>query len=93
MVAAGGVIDPELGDELVKLHEEEGLESYLGHAYTRAALLHSLVADEPAAVDAGEAVDDVSLGHSWQVTSGGRPVASTGEPPALRRGPSGGYAT
>ncbi len=46
MVAAGGAIDAELGGELVELYEKEGLTTYLGHAYTRAALLYSMVGDE-----------------------------------------------
>ncbi|KAK0730195.1 hypothetical protein B0H67DRAFT_478747 [Lasiosphaeris hirsuta] len=50
MVAAGGAITPELGAELVALYEQEGLLTYLGHAYTRAALLFSMVADEEQAV-------------------------------------------
>ncbi|KAK1757823.1 SET domain-containing protein 5 [Echria macrotheca] len=50
MMASGSGIDPRLGDELVRLLHEERLESYLGQAYTRAALLHSLVGNGDEAV-------------------------------------------
>ena len=50
MVGSGGPIDPGVGVKLVSLYEKERLESYLGQAYTRTALLHSMVGDEEQAV-------------------------------------------
>lgn len=49
MVSTGN-IDPTLGDELVQLYEEEKFETYIGQAFTRAALLHSLVGNETMAI-------------------------------------------
>lgn len=49
-MVATGTIDPTLGDELVALYEQEKFETYIGQAFTRAALLHSLVGNETMAV-------------------------------------------
>jgi hypothetical protein len=46
LVAAGNGVDATLGDELVGLYEAERFWTYIGQAYTRAALLHSLVGNE-----------------------------------------------
>lgn len=45
-VSAGVIIDPNMGDELVRLYEEEKFDSYIGQALTRAALVHSLLGNE-----------------------------------------------
>ena len=39
-------LTPELGLKLVKLYEDERLQTYLGQAYTRAALIFSMHGDE-----------------------------------------------
>ncbi|KAK3393286.1 hypothetical protein B0H63DRAFT_406421 [Podospora didyma] len=36
---------PEMGGRLAELYEQERLDSYLGHAYTRAALVYSMFED------------------------------------------------
>ncbi|KAK0630248.1 hypothetical protein B0T17DRAFT_615929 [Bombardia bombarda] len=45
-VTGGGQISPEMGADLVKLYRDERLFTYLGHAYTRAALIYSMFGDE-----------------------------------------------
>lgn len=45
-VSAGVIIDPGLGDKLVRLYEAEKFDSYIGQALTRAALVHSLLGNE-----------------------------------------------
>ena len=46
MVAGEIPIDTALADELVRGYEEEKFFTYIGQAYTRAALLHSLMGNE-----------------------------------------------
>ncbi|KAK3388099.1 hypothetical protein B0T20DRAFT_109278 [Sordaria brevicollis] len=38
----GGDLTTEMGERLVKLYREEGLETYIGHAYTKAALIYAM---------------------------------------------------
>lgn len=44
-VGSGGEIPRDMGGRLVRLYEEEMLDSYLAHALTKAALLASMVGD------------------------------------------------
>ncbi|KAK0632653.1 hypothetical protein B0T14DRAFT_598083 [Immersiella caudata] len=46
MVAGKKKIDTEAADELLRLYKEERFITYIGQAYTRAALLHSLMGHE-----------------------------------------------
>lgn len=45
MISGEKEAEVELGDELIRLYEEEKFEIYIGQAYARAALLHSLMGD------------------------------------------------
>jgi hypothetical protein len=44
-------VTPETGAQLVRLHHEERLDIYMGHAYTRAALNFALFAKEEKAIE------------------------------------------
>jgi len=45
MLSGDKETDAEQGDELIRLYEEEKFDIYMGQAYARAALLHSLMGD------------------------------------------------
>lgn len=48
IVGSGGDIPKDIGDRLVELYKEERLDNYIAHAYTKAALLKSMLGDEEA---------------------------------------------
>ncbi|KAK3694470.1 hypothetical protein B0T22DRAFT_496875 [Podospora appendiculata] len=57
-LSGGETVAPEAGGDIVKLYQDEKLYGYLGHAYTRAALVYSMFGNlEKAKVYAAEAAD------------------------------------
>ncbi|KAK0656925.1 hypothetical protein B0T16DRAFT_316690 [Cercophora newfieldiana] len=67
MVSGEKDIDTKLGDELVRLYEEERFWTYIGQAYTRAALLHSLMGHEKATQEyAKKAAESMKLEYGAQ---------------------------
>lgn len=48
IIKSGGEIPGDIGDRLVNLYVEERLDNYIAHAYTKAALLKSMVGDRDA---------------------------------------------
>ncbi|KAK1750369.1 hypothetical protein QBC47DRAFT_353319 [Echria macrotheca] len=82
MLSGEREIDVQLGDELVGLYRDEKFEIYIGQAYARAALLHSLVGDvEGTEVLAGMAADAlaVEFGEEHEDTRGMRLLAGDRE--------------
>lgn len=67
----GGDLTTEMGERLVKLYREERLETYIGHAYTKAALIYAMfgveekarefarLAADAMAMELGESAGDV----------------------------------
>lgn len=46
MLSGEKPVEVTAGEELIRLYEEEKFDLYMGQAYTRAALLHSMMGDE-----------------------------------------------
>lgn len=58
----GGDLTTEMGERLVKLYREERLETYIGHAYTKAALIYAMFGvDEKAREFASLAADAMAM--------------------------------
>lgn len=58
----GGDLTTEMGERLVKLYREERLQTYIGHAYTKAALIYAMFGVEGKAKEyAGLAADAMAM--------------------------------
>ncbi|KAK3955710.1 hypothetical protein QBC32DRAFT_377088 [Pseudoneurospora amorphoporcata] len=58
----GGDLTTEMGERLVRLFKEERLETYIGHAYTKAALIYAMFGVEAKAREyAGLAADAMAM--------------------------------